>query len=167
MNLTSATKKDIFVSVVLSCKDQAEDLKNKIRPINDLLSKNYVDFEIVIIDNHSFDDSETYITSLLTELESIRYIRLSSEVSADVSLSAGLENAIGDFVVLFDISTDPVYVIENVVEKSLAGSDVVIGVAKQNSSLAYAIVRPIMNHFLSRIGYKLPRNATKDRKSVV
>ncbi|NHM10855.1 glycosyltransferase, partial [Citrobacter youngae] len=94
MNLTSATKKDIFVSVVLSCKDQAEDLKNKIRPINDLLSKNYVDFEIVIIDNHSFDDSETYITSLLTELESIRYIRLSSEVSADVSLSAGLENAI-------------------------------------------------------------------------
>ena len=163
MNLTSATKKDIFVSVVLSCKDQAEDLKNKIRPINDLLSKNYVDFEIVIIDNHSFDDSETYITSLLTELESIRYIRLSSEVSADVSLSAGLENAIGDFVVLFDISTDPVYVIENVVEKSLAGSDVVIGVAKQNSSLAYAIVRPIMNHFLSRIGYKLPRNATNLR----
>ena len=163
MNLTSATKKDIFVSVVLSCKDQAEDLKNKVRPINDLLSKNYVDFEIVIIDNHSFDDSETYITSLLTELESIRYIRLSSEVSADVSLSARLENAIGDFVVLFDISTDPVYVIENVVEKSLAGSDVVIGVAKQNSSLAYAIVRPIMNHFLSRIGYKLPRNATNLR----
>ncbi|MDB6374970.1 glycosyltransferase [Photorhabdus bodei] len=163
MNLISGTKKDIFVSVVLSCKDQVEDLKNKIRPIYDTLAKNYVDFEIVIIDNYSFDNTEAYITSLLSKLESIRYIRLSSEVSSDVSLSAGLENAIGDFVVLFDISTDPVYVITNVVDKSLAESDVVIGVAKQNSSLTYSIIRSIMNRSLSLIGYKLPRNATNLR----
>lgn len=163
MNLISGTKKDIFVSVVLSCKDQVEDLKNKITPIYDTLAKNYVDFEIVIIDNYSFDNTEAYITSLLSKLESIRYIRLSSEVSSDVSLSAGLENAIGDFVVLFDISTDPVYVITNIVDKSLAESDVVIGVAKQNSSLTYSIIRSIMNRSLSLIGYKLPRNATNLR----
>jgi hypothetical protein len=49
------------------------------------------------------------------------------------------------------------------VRESLQGFDIVIGQSQQNQTVGYAMVRPLIQWFLNRIGYNLPRNATSLR----
>lgn len=162
-NVKDLIKKDMFVSVVIACRNQEYALKSKLQKLHEVLDSTYVDFELVIVDNFSEDSTENFITSKLSTLDCIRYIKLSNQVENDIAVSAGLENSIGDFVVLFDILQDPISLIDKAVTKCYQGCDIVIGVAKQNTSFLYNLVRPCTNKLLKMIGYNLPQNATSFR----
>jgi glycosyltransferase involved in cell wall biosynthesis len=153
-------KSELFISVVLIARNKTQLLVDYIDQLSPYLENRYNDYEIVIIDQNSNDDNENKLASTLSIHQSIRHIRLSQEVSSDVALAAGIENAIGDFVVNLDILTDNQELIPLVVEKCVQGNDIVICVSKKVNSISYRALRSLSSSLLKSIGYSLPSNST-------
>ena len=154
---------DSFVSVAMVTANDAAFILPTLHELYAYLKGSFVDFEIVIVDQHSRDGTAKLIEGELERCTSVRLIELAFPVAFDVAMAAALENSIGDFVVVFSPGQDPVSCIDKLVQQCKAGSDIVVGVASQRDSLPYRMFRPFAGRLLGAIGYDLPRNATNLR----
>ena len=118
---------------------------------------------IIIIDQNSKPFPVSVKENILETISSIRWISLSFPVATDVALGAGIENAIGDFVLLLRPNIDPINIIEDMVEESSHGYDVIIGIAEHPRTMGYKIARKLSNKLLHSINYHIPKNATPVR----
>lgn len=155
-------KSESFVSVVLNTHNLSDQLMVKLRQIQEILDIHYSDYEILIVSKGPYRDVpiKSAVDQLLKTIPSVRFLQLSGCVHDDVVWAAGLENAIGDFVVLYDYFTDPLDVIPRAVEKCKAGYDVVVGVSKQPLPYAYRLLRDTACRILKAIDYHIPKNST-------
>ncbi|WP_017221019.1 glycosyltransferase [Moritella dasanensis] len=153
-------KQDTFVSVVLVVENQAEILTKFLVKLEPYLREQYSDYEIVIIDQNSTDATESMLDKLLTTYQSIRYLKLAHGVPHDVALAAGIENAIGDFVINMSIEFDAITLVNSFVSEGKNGSDIVIGVSENTTSKLYKLVRHLSEKLIHTIGYTLPANST-------
>lgn len=153
-------KNETFISVVLVVKNQTEQLIKYLNKLSSYLNEQYSDYEIVIIDQKSTDGIEEQLNQSLATHQSIRHIRLSQAVSSDIALAAGLENAIGDFVVNVNIQTDRHELVPLLIQKGLDGNDIVVGVSQKINSFLYRHLRTLSTWLLMSIGYSLPSNST-------
>jgi glycosyltransferase involved in cell wall biosynthesis len=151
---------DCFVSVVAVLRNMSSIVEPFLRRMRKHLDQHFSDYEIVLVDQGSEDGTAEKINALLREIPYVRYIKLSSLVHEDVALAAGMENAIGDFVVLFSPVEDPVDCVFELVQRCRVGSDVVVGAANQPQTFCYRVIRPWIQFALRKIGYDIPRNAT-------
>ena len=158
------SKLESFVSVVLIFNShEAIDFEIYLTELQSSLDKLYSDYEIVIIDQNAVDYPQSEKKVLLENIPSIRWITLAFPVDIDIALSAGIENAIGDFVLLLRPFIDPINIIDGMVNEALKGFDVVLGIAKRPQTLGYNIVRSVSNKILHSIGYNIPKNSTPVR----
>jgi hypothetical protein len=97
-------KSESFVSVVLKTHDLSGELSLKLRQIQQLLDVNYSDYEILVVSKGPYRDvpRKSAVDQILATIPSVRFMQLSGAAHDDVVWAAGLENAIGDFVVLYD-----------------------------------------------------------------
>ncbi|MDH5612524.1 MAG: glycosyltransferase [Gammaproteobacteria bacterium] len=153
-------KLNSFVSVISLIEDNEDTIESYLQSLHTHLDENFEDYEIVLIDQNSSQTLTNKLEKLLTQIPSVRYLKLAFRVHDDVALAAGLENAIGDFVVLHSESEDPVDCISHIVKQSLDGFDIVIGASTQNQTIGYKLIRPLIQRILKQIGYNVPRNAT-------
>jgi len=154
---------NVFLSVVLVSSDKSIVTAEALEKLHILLSHRITDFEIIVILNLSVSQFHDPIYDLLTSLSYIRIIKLAYVVDNEVALSAGIENCIGDFVVLMDINRDPNSVVLPLLSICKTNADVVIGTAKLRQSLALSILDPILIKIIDQAGYRIPRNATSLR----
>ena len=155
----------MFVSVVTALND-ASNLKKRLHTIVEIeafLHERYSDYEIVVVVQNRVQTAAEALAALLRQTPCIRYIQLAGNVTQDVLWSAGLENAIGDFLVLYDLDMDPVPLISEAVELCKSGHDVVIGTCCQKLSPFYALFRGMASLFLKLADYHLPKHATTFR----
>lgn len=155
-------KSESFISVVLNTHHLSEELISKLRQIQGLLDENYSDYEILVVSKGPYRDvpRNSAVDLILKTIPSVRFLQLSGGVHDDVVWAAGLENAIGDFVILFDHLTDPLDVINRAVEECKAGYDVVVGVSDQPLPFTYRILRDTASRVLRAIDYHIPKNST-------
>lgn len=153
-------KSDSFVSVVLVQDRPLAVLEQDLRHIQSDLDRHYTDYEIVVIGQGSRIPYGKPDEIVLQNIPSLRFIQLSSRVQSDVAWAAGLENAIGDFVVMFDPAVDPLQVIPETVTLCKSGYDVVVGVAEQSRTVTYRLFRSMADSLLKLVDYSLPRDAT-------
>ncbi len=157
-------KMETFVSVVLILDEiNLKAFKAYLKELQKYLGQRYSDYEVVIIDQNSKVIPSTQQHDLLHDIPSIRWIKLAFPVELDVALSAGIENAIGDFVLLLRPTIDPVGIISDMVDESSRGYDVIIGISEHPRSLGYKVVRSLSNKILQSIDYHIPKNATPVR----
>ncbi len=157
-------KNDSFVSVVLILQDQSLiNYESYLQRIQCDLDAHYTDYEVVVV-SQGFNVTFTSLEdNILKSIPSLRYIQLAARVDSDVAWAAGLENAIGDFVVMFDPFQDPLEAISETVTLCKSGFDVVVGVSPQSRTLAYWLFRSMSERILKIVDYSLPRNATSFR----
>jgi hypothetical protein len=153
-------KSESFVSVVIVVQTRLQDMHSTLLDVHHILDENYTDYEMVIIAPGINSTNAQDEDLILKNIPSVRLIHLSTEVYIDVALAAGLENAIGDFVVLWNPYADPVSVIPDVVSLCRAGKDVVVGVTTRPKSFSYQLIRRLVNMTLRAIEYDLPTNST-------
>ncbi len=153
-------KSESFVSVVLLTADGLASLESSVRRVQDVLASTYTDYEVVVIGLGPSCEKAAAEDAILREVPCVRFVQLSAAVHDDVAWAAGVECAIGDFVILFDPRIDPVTEIPHLVERCRAGADVVIGTAARGSSAGYSILRLLSTRVLRAIDYDLPKNAT-------
>lgn len=157
-------KMETFVSVVLILDDiNPSAFEAYLKELQKYLEHRYSDYEVVVIDQNSKLILHAQQNSILQKIPSIRWIKLAFPVELDVALSAGIENAIGDFVLLLRPTIDPVDIISEMVDQSSQGYDVIIGIAEHPRSLGYKIIRRLSNRVLHSIDYHIPKNSTPVR----
>src|SRR5207302_1805927 len=93
-----------------------------------VLRESYTNYELVLVDDGSRDDTVARVTARLSEVECVRLIRLSRHFGQDVAISAGLDSVIGDFVVVMLPRSDPPGVMPEIVERVRRGAGIVFGV---------------------------------------
>ncbi|WP_286214133.1 glycosyltransferase [Demequina sediminis] len=92
------------------------------------LADRYTNFELVVVDNGLATAQVVALREELRTLSCVRVIRLSRRFDYETALFSGLDTAIGDFIVLFDPSLDPVAEIPLVVAR-VQSADIVQGVS--------------------------------------
>ena len=159
---------DKFVSVVLVQVDtniESNISEKYIQELQRYLEKNYSNYEIVVVDQGNINLSFKQKQSVLFSVPSIRWLTLSNNVEDEVAFSAGIENTIGDFIVLLRFNIEPVEIIKNMVAECSKGFDVITGVVvpKFTSTVGYIILRKMSSRLLQWIDYDVPKNSTPAR----
>lgn len=155
-------KSESFVSVVLNTHILEVEITSRLFDIQNMLEDNFTDYEILIVSKGPYNNlpKNSVLDNILDSVSSVRYIQLSGLTHDDVAWAAGLENAIGDFVVMYDYLNDPVEVILQSVEECKRGYDVVVGVSNQPLPFGYRLIRNTVSSILKAIDYHLPPNST-------
>ena len=125
------TKYDCFVSVIAPLYDRSEIVEAFVAEVIQVLRDNYTNYELILVNDGSEDDTTAKVALLLKEYECIRWLDLSRHYGTEVAISSGLDSAIGDFVVVMLPDSDPPELIPELIEQCRMGKDILIGV-RQN-----------------------------------
>lgn len=117
----------IFLSVVLVVRNQAEQIEKILTDAVASLTPLVSDYELIVVDNASLDDSVTRLKHLTGEtgLPNLQIYALTKEVDTDTAFWVGFENALGDFVAVLDPLLDDLSVLPQMLDKAVSGTDVV------------------------------------------
>ncbi len=120
----------MFLSIVVVVRDAAGPLTDDLTTLSATLRTLVADYEIVVVDNASRDDTVERLRALTLEggLPNLQILALTSPVDADTAVWVGLDNAIGDFVAVYDPATDAADALAAMLERARAGADVVFAV---------------------------------------
>lgn len=125
------------VSIVVPLDQDAHLLDEVVVEIDQVIGQAYRFFEIVLVDDGSTDGTAASVQPLLKKVQRIRYLRLSRQFGRDVALSAGIESAIGDFVVTLDPRIDPIRIIPDMISACRKSGGIVHGVAENRSRRSF------------------------------
>lgn len=139
----------VFLSVVYVVRNQCDQLDSIIRSSFEKLSILVSDHELIIVDNASDDESVNVLKGLTGQsgYPNLQVFALTKEVDGDTASWMGLENAIGDFVVVIDPLLDDIGVLPQMLEKAVMGADVVFANNKQKprQSMTYRAAHAVFN----------------------
>ncbi len=93
---------NVFLSVIVPVHDASSSLESLLRELASWARASFEHYEIVVVDDGSRDGTVALIRVLQAELESIQLYCLHRPLGFEVALVAGLDNAIGDWVITFD-----------------------------------------------------------------
>ena len=123
----------IFVSVVCRLHNEWGIVESLVADVTRILRESYENYELVLVDDGSTDGTAARIKELLGKYECVRFLRLSRKFGLDIALTAGLESAIGDYVVTLSAETDPPELIPRLVDLAQRENAAVYGLASQRA----------------------------------
>lgn len=138
-------KIDAFVSVVTVLDDEVRDPAAFLASLHEVVRANYTNYELVAVLNALSGDRIPQIRDLLATLPCIRVLRLSRSFGVDTAIFAGLESAIGDYVVNLTPEIDPVTVVVDLVTLAMQGNDVIQGIS--TTRIAGSWLRRAVRHY--------------------
>ena len=94
------------ISVVVPCYNEQESLplfyKEITRIAEEMTNKYALEFEFLFVNDGSKDKTLTILRELAEQDKRVRYISFSRNFGKEAGMFAGLENAVGDYVVILD-----------------------------------------------------------------
>lgn len=156
---------DCFVSVVAAIGNDATIIDDFVRETMATLRSHYTNYELVLVDDGSEDQTVARVTALLGQYECMRLIRLSRRFGEEVAIFAGLDSVIGDFVVVMLPNSDPPQLIPEMVGLARQSGGIVFGVAEaQKQSLRVRLGSALFYWYCRKVAHlNLPRNTTQFR----
>lgn len=117
----------VFLSVVLIVQNQSHHLNKILQDATTFVEPLVSDYELMVIDNASNDETATVLQNITAEngLPNIQSYSLLKEVDHDTASWIGLENALGDFIVVIDPLADDFSMLVQMLDKAVRGADVV------------------------------------------
>lgn len=158
----------VFLSVVLVVRNQSAHLDKLLSDAVSGISALVSDYELIVVDNASDDDSVSVLKHLTREdgHPNLQVYALTKVVDADTASWVGLENALGDFVAVIDPLTDDISFLPQMLDKAVSGNDVVFATNTQKvaQSLAYQGANAVFNGMYKRFnGIHLVKEAPQYR----
>src|SRR3954470_6900552 len=98
-------------------------------------------YEIILVDDGTTDDSRERVQSLLAHHDFVRFLKLSRHFGEETAITAGLDAAIGDYVIVMLPNMDPPALIPKFIEHARSEADIVYGVRlhRKNEPFWYRI----------------------------
>ncbi|MEH6568084.1 MAG: glycosyltransferase family 2 protein [Halioglobus sp.] len=117
-----------FLSVVVPAYNEIQVLPEFHRRISEVMRVTQADYEIIYVDDGSTDGTAAALGSLREQDGAIAIIELSRNFGKEVAITAGLDHASGDAVIIIDADLqDPPEVIHDFLVEWRNGYDVVSG----------------------------------------
>lgn len=146
----------VFLSVVVVVNNQSDVLRDWLPEMSASLSTLAADHELIVVDNASQDNSIATLKQMTAEggLPNVQVYALTKEVDNVTAAWVGLENALGDFVAVFDPMTDDIGFLSNMLHEAVTGADVVFArnTLRRARSPIYRIGFASFNFLYKRFG---------------
>jgi glycosyltransferase involved in cell wall biosynthesis len=114
-----------LLSVVSPMLDEVGLVREFHRRVTEALEG--VPFELIVVDDGSTDGTEAILDEIAAADERVRVLHLSRPFGHQMAITAGLDHAVGDAVVMLDGDLqDPPELIPELLERWRAGADIVI-----------------------------------------
>ncbi len=138
------------LSCVVPAYNEAQNLPKMLPQLHAQLSDMGMAFEILVVNDGSRDATQTVLQQLCSALPHVRALNLSRNFGKEAALTAGLDAAQGDAVVLMDadLQHSP-HLLPQMVQHWLEGAEVVYAVRENRDD----------ESFLKKLGTKLFYNA--------
>jgi polyisoprenyl-phosphate glycosyltransferase len=138
-----------MVSIVLPAYNEGASLPLVVDAVLEALRATDVRLEIIIVDDGSTDSTSKVMAELLPRRPELRYLRFSRNFGKEAAISAGLEHACGDAVILMDSDGQhPPSMLPLFIERWRQGMEVVCAVQQSRS-------QPFMRRTLSHWYYQI------------
>jgi len=145
----------VFLSIVFVVRNQSAHTEKILSDAASCIASLVSDYEIIIVDNASDDDSLSVLKTLTGKngLPNLQIYALTKEVDADTASWVGLENALGDFVAVIDPLADDIEFLPKMLDKAVSGADVVFAKNQQKAPqspayrVSYTIFNGLYQHF--------------------
>ena len=148
------------ISIIIPIYNEQDSIKALINSLSILMDNgdNQI-YEIILIDDGSTDKSLEILQSEISNFNNMKIIQLLKNYGQTAAISAGIDNATGDILVIMDadMQNDPAD-IPNIIRKLDDGYDVVSGWRKKRKDKYITRILPskIANWIISKIsGVKL------------
>ena len=117
----------IFLSVVIVLRSQSDDCKKILTDVSSVIAKIVNDYEIIVIDNASNDDTISSLKRLTNEqgIPNLQVYALTKQVELDTASWVGIENALGDFTLVINPLLDDINFLPEMLNNATGGFDVV------------------------------------------
>lgn len=118
-----------FLTIVIAAENSADRLEADLRTLQEEIRSYITDYEIIIVDNASTDPSISILKKITGEtgLPNLQVFALTHSVDFDVAISVGLENALGDYVLIYRPGIDDLKQIPLLLAEAEQGNEVVYG----------------------------------------
>ena len=144
----------IDLSVIIPIYNEEMNLVPMNNRIIAALSPLGIQYEIVYVNDGSKDNSLPIIMGLSEENASVKYIDFSRNFGHQIAISAGLEHAVGERIVIMDgDGQDPPELIPELLKKSLEGFEVVYAKRKKRKGESFLkkLTAKLFYRFLANI----------------
>ena len=126
------------LSIIVPCFDEQAVIVDTYNEINDVLSANNFDIEIIFIDDGSVDDTFSILHEISEKDSRVKIISFSRNFGHQAAVTAGLDHSTGDVVSIIDADLqDPPDVIISMIDEWKKGAKVVYGVRKNRKESIY------------------------------
>ena len=140
---------NIFLSLVIVTRNNVNNINNILINSSNLAFTIATDHEIILVDNASTDNTIAILNNLTGEqgIPNVQVFALSKEVGLDIASWVGIENALGDFIVVINPAIDDIHFLPQMLDMAVNGSDVVFAknIERQSQTFSYAFSQNIFN----------------------
>ncbi|MGZ8947232.1 MAG: glycosyltransferase family 2 protein [Methylococcaceae bacterium] len=153
MNLT--TQESPVISAVIPAYNESQGIKEAITHIAEILSACESDWEIIVVDDGSRDQTYQQICQLSQAEPRIKGIALSRNFGKEAAMLAGLEYATGEAVIILDADLQhPPSFIPEMIDKWRAGAQIVHAVkrSRKEDSVGKKAAAYCINQLISSFG---------------
>lgn len=151
-------KEKNFVSAVVYVHNRENTIKASLKQINDVLKEHFLKYEIICVNDASYDDSASVIREFGEKYLDcpLSIVNMGFFQGVETSMNAGVDLSIGDFVFEFDsdvIDFEPSLIMD-VYYHSLKGYDIVSATADGKKRLSSSLFYKLFNKS-AKTQYKL------------
>lgn len=145
-------KEKNYLSAVVYLGNEASHAAGFLQRLTQRLGSRFKNYELVFVNDASADDTEANIKEFLAALPQrppTTIIHMSMHQGIEISMNAGMDAAIGDFVYEFDTMTTPYpdELIDAAYSKCLEGNDIVAVSPKKNRGFTSNMFYRLFNTF--------------------
>ena len=98
-----------LISIVVPVYNESESLELLINEISNVMKSHKLEFELIIINDGSVDDTINVLENLSIKIKQLTAINLRKNYGQTAALAAGFDNSNGDIIVTLDgdLQNDP------------------------------------------------------------
>jgi glycosyltransferase involved in cell wall biosynthesis len=157
-----------FLSAVFVVRNQSASIEKILSDATAVIANIVGDYELIVVDNASEDDSIQVLKRLTADngMANLQVYALTKEVDSDTASWVGLENSLGDFVVVVDPLADDISFVPTMLDQAVRGADVVFAnnAQKPAQSFAYRGANAVFHSLYNRLnGVNLAKEAPQYR----
>ncbi|HLR10668.1 MAG TPA: glycosyltransferase family 2 protein [Sporosarcina sp.] len=143
----------LTISFIIPAYNEGENLIRMVKAIHQQMTPLLYPYEMLFIDDGSTDHSVQILEELAAEHTTVKYVTFTRNFGKEAAIFAGLQNAIGDAVILMDADLQhPPTLIEKLLEGFEEGYDQVVAKRDRKGDSAFRTI-------LTKLYYRFVNNA--------